>query len=160
MGKSIVLKQNGIAIEEHLTAAYIAFNTAVTANHIADWIWESISENKKKELSSKFEMTNTSTGCFLNYLKQVESIRQCREIANGSKHLVDKPSTNIKANIKWKTIPAQAGTLYAGGPLSGNYYSLYVEEDNKQINVMTIFENAYAYWTNFIESISDEFRIE
>ena len=60
---------------------YHAFNCAITAWHVTDWLWEDMSEKLKRE-------RHWST-CkeFQNYVsEECPELKLCREIANGSKH--------------------------------------------------------------------------
>ena len=64
---------------------YRAWNCAITAWHITDWVWENFSDELRKELRTKdvFE--------FQEYVRsQCPALKLCYQIATGSKHFLMK----------------------------------------------------------------------
>ena len=75
---------------------FIAFNTAVTAWHITDWLWEFPVNSTRAAMKKRFGFDynewsqrgrNTGLHTFQNaVVADRRSIYICREIANASKH--------------------------------------------------------------------------
>ncbi len=81
---------------------YHAFNCAVTAWHITDWVWHDITPDVKERLGQKIQKSLKRCKDFQNYVcKACPSVNLCRQIANGSKHclLERNPNPNISAGI-------------------------------------------------------------
>lgn len=83
---------------------YHAFNCAVTAWHVTDWLWQDISSSP--ELKTKMQEKNKESwsecGEFQLYVrKSCPALRRCYQIATGSKHCLmkRKPDPNISAVI-------------------------------------------------------------
>jgi hypothetical protein len=75
---------------------YHAFNCAVTAWHVTDWLWQDMSPALKSDLHVK------SCKAFQDYVRNAcPALNLCHEIANGSKHcLVERnPDSTISAVI-------------------------------------------------------------
>ena len=75
---------------------YHAFNCAVTAWHVTDWLWRDISPALKSELQVK------RCEDFQDYVRNAcPALKLCHQIANGSKHcLVERnPNSTISAVI-------------------------------------------------------------
>lgn len=79
------------------TAAFHAFNCAVTALHCADWAWNAAGADTKRRLADKFGFSlksrdRSNLSAFIEALdKSNRDFYICRRIGNGSKHLgVDK----------------------------------------------------------------------
>ncbi len=59
----------------HLTAAYFAFNAAVTAWHLTDWIWEAATPDWRREIAQDLDLPKLELKIFQN--KLVEKCRAC-----------------------------------------------------------------------------------
>lgn len=139
--------QEGVDIQGHLIAAYKAFNTAVTAWHLVDWVWGSVPKESRSEAFRTLQIDGKNQEDFNNGLiAKSKCLKICKEVANGSKHMSDKKSLSMKADLKWKSVPAQAGTLYAGGPLSRHYFDLVIEDENQIISALEVFRGTQKFW--------------
>jgi hypothetical protein len=75
------------------SAAYHAFNCAVTAWHMADWIWQAAGAEQRLWLSNKyqFSLVNDERKSLSRFYDSIASacpeLHVCRQIANGSKHM-------------------------------------------------------------------------
>jgi hypothetical protein len=83
---------------------YHAFNCAVTAWHLTDWLWQDI--DSSPELKAKLEREIgplKNDQAFQKYVsEECNALRLCQQIANGSKHCRltrGKPDPNVAAEI-------------------------------------------------------------
>src|SRR5207253_11541 len=87
--------------------AYHAFNCAVTAWHMTDWIWQTATAEDRAYLLSKLAAPATGKsnfGAFTGELvKRHRVLHICRQIATGSKHkIVERnPDPDVGAKEQW-----------------------------------------------------------
>ena len=81
-----------VPIKPGAEPAYHAFNCAVTAWHMTDWIWQSATADDRVEVLSKLAAPATGKsnfGAFTQALTQRHRVLHiCRQIATGSKHKI------------------------------------------------------------------------
>ena len=81
---------------------YHAFNCAITAWHVTDWLWLDITPEVKARLEEKTQRKLNRCEDFQTYVREAcPSLVLCHQIANGSKHclLEHKPDPNVSAGI-------------------------------------------------------------
>jgi hypothetical protein len=132
-------------------AIFRAFNTAVTAWHISDWLWQSSPETraivkKRFKISSKETASGIKKGLkrFQNTVAaDCRALYICREIANGSKHMrKSNPDPAIKAMVKWDKAVEAVG-LVKPGDLN---MSLIIADGEKEQDALLWFIEAFGYW--------------
>jgi len=140
------------------TASFIAFNTAITAWHISDWIWQSSPETRSK-MASKLKVQfdeKTPTGRRVglgrfqnNVAEQCRALHICREIANGSKHMrMDRPDADVKAVAEWHEAIQGAGFAVPGDLVM----SLSVMDGDTKDDAGQVFLSALGYWESLFMS--------
>jgi hypothetical protein len=98
---------------------FIAFNTAVTAWHITDWLWES-RETTRALMKQRFNFDynewsfrgrNTGFDLFQKAVaRDCRALYICREIANASKHMRRRKSDpKIRALAEWHPVLESVG---------------------------------------------------
>jgi hypothetical protein len=109
-----------------------AFNAAVTAWHLCDWVFNDMTAEQRRSLNF-----NTLTD-LQNYAKKnCRSLHLCRQAATASKHwIVDKyPDPNVEvvvtADPEWIVYFVDAGQRYSADD---------------------VFQSALSFWTGFILS--------
>jgi hypothetical protein len=100
-----------------------AFNTAVTAWHISDWLWQSNAKNRAI-LTKRFGFSSKETkNGRRNGLKKFQrcvaeqnrALHVCRYVANGSKHMrLEKTDPNIRAFATWDPVVEKVGLVKLG----------------------------------------------
>ena len=136
----------------HETAAYHAFNTAVTAWHLTDWVWSSLSDRNRSIQAKKFgfEVSNNNSKNLKSFQQAIRSksraLEVCWEIANGSKHLENRKDSKISAQVNWKSKLATAGEFRAGHPLQTFSYEFIVSVDGTDLRILDVFEAAKEFW--------------
>src|SRR5665213_2807231 len=73
--------------------AYIAFNCAVTAWHMTDWVWAELDQEQRERIQAlaqtSCKLVETKPKPLQVYARDAsEALRLCELIANGSKHRV------------------------------------------------------------------------
>jgi hypothetical protein len=134
-----------------------AANTAITAWHLSDWLWQSSPEVRKK-LAKRFDLrlreTKKGRRDGLRRFQQAltencKALKICREIANGSKHMrTDNPDEEIRALAKWDPVVEGVG-LAEPGDLN---LSLMVSDDGKERDAVLWFIDAFGFWEKLITS--------
>lgn len=134
-----------------------AFNTAVTAWHISDWLWQSSPEARDK-LSKRFnfDYQETSKGIRKGLGRFQDAVGQecrelyvCRELAKGSKHMrSDKPDPDVKALAKWSPVVDGVGLVKPGDLVLG----LFIEDAGSERDAVLSFIDAFGFWEKLISS--------
>lgn len=130
---------------------FIAYNAAVTAWHITDWLWQS-SPEIRTILAKRYALiiTDSSAGLRKGLEKFQESVAKesrhlyaCREIANGSKHMRRRRSDpDISAEARWHRAIQGAGHVKPGDLM----LSLVIKDGTHEESAERWFIQAFGYW--------------
>lgn len=136
----------------HLIAAYHAFNCAVTAWHMVDWVWTSIEENGRAEIAAALDMPRADLGSFQDAVRRNRALNCCRDIATGSKHrdVSRRPDPDVRAALEWE---AEHATVESSveEPLARYRARLLIHDKTGARPAIDVFEEALEYWTRFLE---------
>jgi hypothetical protein len=128
-----------------------AFNTAITAWHIIDWLWQYDCATRRKlaiKFQFVFECTPTGIKRALEKFQDAvvlhcDELKVCREIANGSKHMrKNKVDKNIKARAVWAKAIDSVGFAKTGDQIM----SLRVTHNGKETDAELAFIEAAGFW--------------
>jgi hypothetical protein len=132
-----------------------AFNTAVTAWHVSDWLWQFSAETRVK-LKQRFRFSAKETQAGLRKgLKRFQdavsgenrALYVCREIANGSKHMrLANPDPAIKALAKWDPAVEAVGLAKPGDLIM----SLRISDGDREQDAVLWFIEAFGYWERLL----------
>jgi hypothetical protein len=130
---------------------FIAWNTAVTAWHITDWLWAS--RQATRDLLSKrykFEYNEVTQSGRENGLRAFQKViceecrelKACEEIANASKHM-RRPNNDpdIRVALDWKPAPKDVGLVKKGDLVM----DLVVYDKEKKTDAQLVFIEAAGY---------------
>ena len=131
---------------------FAAFNTAITAWHITDWLWQS-NPQTRAVLARRYDFTfnewkpkdlRAALGRFQNAVaRDSRALHICREIANGSKHMrTDKADPNVKAVAKWDPVVEGVGLVKPGDLVM----SLTILDGEQTHDAARLFIQAFGYW--------------
>jgi hypothetical protein len=137
---------------------FIAFNTAVTAWHITDWLWES-RESTRALMKCRFHFDynewsfrgrNAGFDRFQTaVVNDCRPLYICREIANASKHMRRRKSDpKIKAIAAWHPAVESVGHVKAGDLVM----SLTIIDGETQHDAQKLFIDAAGYWENLLRA--------
>jgi hypothetical protein len=131
-------------IERHdvMGRAYTAFNCAVTAWHMTDWVWAELDQNQWKEVQEF-----AGTGCKLvatnpkplqEYVRRSShALKLCELLANGSKHCV-----LLRPDLRVRTTMTDGDGADYGNPI--------LKDDGKEIWVGEVLCQAACWWQDFL----------
>jgi len=116
--------------------AYHAFNCAITAWHIADWVWKEAGDEWKALIAGQLGCKNDFNSFKSAVCEKHRSIKICQQIANGSKHMtLSRPEERIRAKVISK---------FSEG---GNFSAELVVTDGEEMRpVLSIFKEAFDRW--------------
>lgn len=140
----------------HEVAAYHAFNSVVTAWHLTDWVWTSLSDQEQNKLAEElgFEISNNSQKNLGSFQKAIRSksgvLKICWEIANGSKHLENHKNSEIDAQVNLHSKIATASEFRAGHPLQTFTFDFVVLIGNKEFKILDILEGSKEFWLQLL----------
>ena len=136
------------------TAIFAAFNTAVTAWHITDWLWLSRAETREA-LARRFNLDSAevdphSLSRFQDAVAaDCRALYVCREIAHGSKHMRrTKFDHAVKASAHWYPVLEKIGRAEPGDLVM----SLTITDGERQRDAERFFIDAFAYWENLFNA--------
>jgi hypothetical protein len=147
---------------EHLghvhAPSYCAFNCAVTAWHLADWVWEAAPPSRRAEILADLDVEvrgQVPPGLtqFQNGLRdRSRALRICRQIATGSKHMIVRshPDPDVRAEMRWEREPARAGKMRAGDALAIFRCQLVISDQGAEQSAIDVFEIAYRDWERLL----------
>jgi hypothetical protein len=142
--------QLGIPIDEQAVASYRAFNCAVTAWSICDWIWNSASADLRKRIRAESPKPRTnSAGCLASLLRQQSrELAICQQLANGSKHFILE-GHNDKAVSSYRTASVSLYLSNTGEERIEHSHGVFVEDGGHVYSDLGLFSRAYDYWREF-----------
>jgi hypothetical protein len=135
--------------------AYHAFNFAVTAWHLVDWVWAAIHEKDRECLKEFFGCIamDKKAHLFDAIARKYRCIHLCGQIANGSKHRELWPSVddpNVKVNIVWEGLPGRAGELRCNDPIVTYKRRLVIRDGTADLEALEVFREVVRTWSNLL----------
>ncbi len=121
--------------------AYRSSNAFVTAWHIADWVWKSMTKDHKESLRDEWNLKMLTKGEFMYGLRQRNrELATCREIATAIKHVeLRSPDETVNTSIS-----ATRDSLIS------TRWVLEVLDGEVRRPVLEVLEGALNIWTPFI----------
>jgi hypothetical protein len=138
--------------------AYCAFNCAVTAWHLADWVWNASPKDRRTDILALLGTTVTGDDR-QDFVKFQTAIRNhsralhiCRQLATGSKHMAvtAHPAPNVRATMRWETEAARVDETRVGDPFAVDRYRLVVSDKGVERAAVDVFGDAFKDWERFL----------
>ena len=143
---------------KYLLPAYHAFNCAVTAWHMTDWVWEYADAESRVALASKYKIKGTSLRSFQKAVARANrSINACQEIANGSKHREVRrlqANPHVRAEVVWAEL--EKGDV--GERRFGSVWQIRDEDGVRP--ALQVFKEAADYWREVISPWMEDSFVE
>jgi hypothetical protein len=144
--------QLGLPVDLEAVASYRAFNCAVTAWSISDWVWNAASADLRKRLRAESPKPEASDAeCFASLLReQCRELAICQQLANGSKHFV------LRDHID-KTISSYRSAsvaFYLSDDGEGHAiptHGVFIEDGGRPYSDLGLFSRARDYWCQFFK---------
>jgi hypothetical protein len=138
-----------------MVPAYHAFNCAVTAWHMTDWVWEYLAPQSQAELAKRLSLRASTLRSFQDAIAlSSRALNACQEIANGSKHRkVRRPQADpdVHAGIQVVEITSDEPGLPINPPGRYRYRLLWVIRDRAGVRpALDVFKEAAYYWDDFL----------
>lgn len=131
----------------HLHASYMAFNTAVTAWHLCDWVFHSWQDIQRKEVMAEMAPgANVTPAEFRTAMaKASRELKICQQIANGSKHMKCRFSdATIGVSLKWQL--ASQPAVSDGDPGRSYGWDLVVRDGGTERAALEVFDEVFRFW--------------
>ena len=144
--------QLGLPVNEEAVASYRAFNCAVTAWSISDWVWKAASADLRQRLRAESPKPDVGDGeCFASLLRaQSRELAICQQLANGSKHFVlDKH--NDEALSSYRTASVSFYLSQNGKSHTEPTHGVFIEHGDRIYSDLGLFSRARDYWCEFFE---------
>jgi hypothetical protein len=136
----------GLSREQRMPAlAYSAFNCAVTAWHLADWVWKALPRRRQRTEGGEEKFKQACRD-------KCPALAHCWLIANASKHGgIDARRKKITAEVRADSMPARVGHVRAGETLAEYRWQITVaDRPENERDAIDIFREAAAFWTELI----------
>jgi hypothetical protein len=136
---------------ENHVRAYHAFNFAVTAWHLTDWVWATAPDDLKRQISDSLGQCSNLSEFKQALARRARAIRICQQIANGSKHMIlSYPDPTVRVEVVSQYVPPLAGTMQAGDPLGKYELHLMIWDKHVQRSAVDVFDEAFQNWCDFL----------
>jgi hypothetical protein len=132
--------------------AYSAFNCAITAWSLVDWLWEEMSDADKSSFG-----TSAKFGAYC--MSHSSNLEICESLANSGKHrkrLESRFNTSIAVKTSAEVTPFRCGQHGAGDPLATWKWETTVLHHQNEQQAVDIFLGAYNEWVQLIDQYSLE----
>lgn len=135
---------------EFFPTVYKAFDCAITAWHMADWVWANIEDKDAvlKKVPPEYAKRQPFAQFQALICHESQYIRICRHIADSNKHFgVDhRPDPNLKISVDWTVKSIFAAGTAVGRPLVDRSYQLIVNDSGEQYEALEVMIGALEYW--------------
>jgi hypothetical protein len=127
---------------------YRAFNAAVTAWHLTEWVWSDLSQNRR------MVWQDSPVAFWEDCGKSCPDLLLCRLVAEASKHRVRegrrvKPAGVVTISLA-DVVRAKCGSAKCGEPLSTWTWRLIIREGDREHAAIEVFARALGFWREFI----------
>jgi hypothetical protein len=136
--------------------AYHAFNCALTAWHMTDWVWQATDAEQRLWLSSKFQFAlvkddRKSLSRFYDSIASAcPQLHVCRQIANGSKHMkLDRFDPDVQVQADWLRVVEPHGTLRPGDLMM----DLRISVGSDQTTATHLFAKVFRFWEQLLSEL-------
>jgi hypothetical protein len=128
------------------TLIYVAFNAAVTAWQLCEWVWADLGSEQRTDLGLP-----TLRALQDKARSESRAVHICRQIATASKHtqVTVAPDPNVETTTSATGVDAQADDE-AINLIFAATWVLKVRDHGQTILAIDLFERALSYWTTFI----------
>lgn len=141
------------AARSSLEARYAAFDCAVTALHMADWVLHAVSDERHKALSGKTRDEKHVVASFAKkQAARLPDLKYCYPIGNSVKHreLQNDRSQTLWTGTTSRFIWSESAEASGKRSLTGVKLITYFELDGERYNAVELFEAMAEQWQAFL----------
>jgi hypothetical protein len=144
--------QLGLPVDEEAVASYRAFNCAVTAWSICDWVWSAAAPDLRERFRAESPNAKANGSEPLASLLRAQSreLAICQQLANGSKHFIlDKH--NDEAVSSYRTPSVSFYLSKNGESRTVPTHGVFIEDSDRICSDLGLFSRAHDYWHDFFK---------
>ncbi len=163
--KKLEWEQHGLKAaseQEPKELFYRAFNAAVTAWHLAEWVWRDMTRDQRQQLETDWDkplnVNDDNGGAFRHELIQINrEIAICREIATASKHVEvsrnrDTTIDTVASARTSRVVSSDGETVRVGkGFVVVPAWKLKVIDGSARRDFIEIIGLVIEFWTDFVD---------
>jgi len=133
--------------------AYQAFNAAVTARHVCDWVWETASPELRERFKADTPEPSAKGVRQLAALMSTEcrELHICRQLATGAKHFTverfDDPGISANLITAISVFESEDGSSRAFATRK----AVFVNDGRQLYSDVGLFSRALNYWESFFQ---------
>jgi hypothetical protein len=144
--------QLGHVIEDETVASYRAFNCAVTAWSITDWVWYSAPNDLRKRFKTESPKPKARGSEPLASLlrQQCRQLEICQQLANGSKHFI-LDSHNDETISSYRSASVSLYLSDDGETRSARTYGVFIKDGAQTYSDIGLFSRARDHWIGFFD---------
>jgi hypothetical protein len=137
---------------------FFAFNAAVTAWHLGDWVWSDMTDVQRNDLQVEWEIDDMTKGNFrFEVRNKNRSLALCREVATASKHveILQSPDPLVRTEVSAEIVNVLSNGMRVvdndGSQVIAEIgWKLLVKDKERSIPFIEVVEGAVDFWTEFI----------
>jgi hypothetical protein len=143
--------------EQEAIASYRAFNCAITAWSITDWVWNAASDGLRKRFRAESPKPKaTDSECFASLLRhQCRELAICQQLANGSKHFVLRDHNDATIS-SYRSASVSVYLSKEGKTRAVPTYGVFIEDGAQTYADAALFSRARDYWSQFFKNYGVE----
>jgi len=143
---------SGVEPQKEAVASYRAFNCAVTAWSICDWVWNSASKDLRNRFKRESPKPNAKGSEPLAALlrKRSRQLAICQQLANGSKHFVLKKYNDPA--VSSKRLPSMTYLFSDDGKegrVAAGPSAMFIEDGSQMYGSVALFSEVRDFWRDF-----------
>jgi hypothetical protein len=137
--------------DQEAVASYRAFNSAVTAWSICDWVWNAASADLRKRLLTESPDPKGRNAEPLASLlrQQSRELAICQQLANGSKHFILGDKYNDETISSYRTASVSFYLSDNGEGRSVPTHGVFVEDGDRIYSDLGLFSRVHDFWCEF-----------
>lgn len=137
--------------QQHSVASYHAFNVAITAEHLIDWVWASSDHELRARMSKTLDNLPITSRRKLREAigTKYRAIHVCGQIANGSKHYEMRHQDNdpsVGVSVTWECNEIANDDAYFGSTV------LKVRDGADSRLATELFSEAVKAWDDLLRT--------
>lgn len=147
------IEQLGLPQDQEVVASYRAFNCAVTAWSICDWVWNAATPDLRERFRAESPNPNDRGSGPLAALlrKQSRELAICQQLANGSKHFILDNKYNDATVSSYRSASVSLYLSDDGRSRAVSTHGVFIADDDRTYADLVLFSRARDYWIEFLK---------
>ncbi|WP_441268107.1 hypothetical protein AB7G19_22405 [Bradyrhizobium sp. 215_C5_N1_1] len=146
------IEQLGLPPDQEVVASYRAFNCAVTAWSICDWVWNFATPDLRERFRAQSPNPDAKGSEPLASLLRERSreLAICQQLANGSKHFILDRHNDVSVS----SYRSPGVSLYVSDDGRSRVvpaHGVFIKDGEHTYSDLGLFSRAHNYWIEFIK---------